>query len=97
MAKHANAKLIIELAAKNMSRREIARTRHISEHTIRDVLNRAQERGVCWEDVSLRSNEEIVALLFPDEQAAVEAICSPDYDHVHSELRKPGVTLKLLW
>ena len=97
MAKHANAKLIIELAAKNMSRREIARTRHISEHTIRDVLNRAQERGVRWEDVSLRSNEEIVALLFPDEQAAVEAICSPDYDHVHSELRKPGVTHKLLW
>ena len=30
MAKHSRAKLIIELSAKNMSRREIARTRHIS-------------------------------------------------------------------
>ena len=33
MAKHSNAKPIIEPSAKNMSRREIARARHISAHT----------------------------------------------------------------
>ena len=97
MAKHDKAKLIIELDAKKMSRREIARTRHVSEHTIKKVLDRASEKGVAWDDVSLMGDEEIAALLFPEKKAAKEAIARPDYDYVHDELRKVGVTLKLLW
>lgn len=68
MAKHRNAKLIIELSAKNMSRREIARTRHISTHTIKEVLDRASEKGVGWGDVSLLGDDEIAAMLFPEER-----------------------------
>lgn len=97
MAKHDKAKLIIELDAKKMSRREIARTRHISAHTVKEVLDRASEKGVTWDDASLMGNEEIAALLFPEEMAANEAVARPDYDYVHEELRKVGVTLKLLW
>ena len=63
MAKHRNAKLIIELSAKNMSRREIARTRHISTHTRKEVLDRASETGVGWGDVSLLGDDEIAAML----------------------------------
>ena len=59
MAKHRNAKLLIELSAKNMSRREIARTRHISTHTIKEVLDRASEKGVGWGDVSLLGDDEM--------------------------------------
>ena len=40
MTKHSKAKLIIEPSAKGMSRREVARTRHISAHTIKEVLDR---------------------------------------------------------
>lgn len=97
MAKHRNAKLIIELSAKNMSRREIARTRHISTHTIKEVLDRASEKGVGWGDVSLLGDDEIAAMLFPEEREAEEAVARPDYGYVHSELRKVGVNLKLLW
>lgn len=97
MAKHDKAKLIIELDARKMSRREIARTRHISAHTVKEVLDRASEKGVAWDDVSLMGDEEIAALLFPEEKAAEEAVARPDYDYVHEELRKVGVTLKLLW
>ena len=97
MAKHSKAKLIIELSAKNMSRREIARTRHISAHTIKEVLDRASEKGVGWDDVSLMGDDEIAAMLFPGEKAAEDAVPRPDYGYVHDELRKVGVTLKLLW
>ncbi|MBR1830768.1 MAG: IS21 family transposase [Atopobiaceae bacterium] len=97
MAKHSNAKLIIELSGKNMSRREIARTRHISAHTIKEVLDRASEKGVGWDDVSLMGDDEIAAMLFPEDKEAEGAVARPDYGYVHDELRKVGVTLKLLW
>ena len=97
MAKHNNAKLILELTAKNMSQREIARTRHISTHTIKDVLDRASEQGVSWDDICLMGSDEVTHLLFPQEKEALEAITKPDYAYIHHELRKPGVTLKLLW
>lgn len=97
MAKHSNVKLIIELSAKNMSRREIARTRHISAHTIKKVLDRASEKGVVWDDVSLLGNDEIAAMLFPEDKEAEKTLLRPDYDYAHSELRKVGVNLKLLW
>ncbi|MBR0405269.1 MAG: transposase [Eggerthellaceae bacterium] len=97
MAKHSNAKLIIELSAKNMSRREIARTRHISAHTVKEVLDRASESGVGRDDVSLMGDDEIAAMLFTEEKEAADAVARPDYGYVHGELRKAGVTLKLLW
>lgn len=97
MAKHRNAKLIIELSAKNMSRGEIARTRHISTHTIKEVLDRASEKGIGWDDVSLLGNDEVAGMLFPEEREAAEAVARPDYGYVHDELRKVGVNLKLLW
>ena len=97
MAKHRRAKLIIELASKGMSRREIARTRHISMHTIKDTLDRAEMSGITWEDIVLAGDAEVTDLLFPEDRAQEEAIEKPDYDYVHDELRKAGVTLKLLW
>lgn len=97
MAKRSKAKLIIELSAKNMSRREIARTRHISAHTIKEVLDRASEKDVGRDDVSLMGDDEVAAMLFPEDKEAEEAVARPDYGYVHDELRKVGVTLKLLW
>lgn len=35
--------------------------------------------------------------MFPERAAAERSIVRPDYDMVHSELRRTGVTLKLLW
>lgn len=96
MAKHGNAKFIIELSAKSMSGREMARTRHIPAHTIKDVLDRAADKGVGRDDVSLMGDGEIAAMLFPEEKVAEEAVARPDYGYVHDELCKVGVTLKPL-
>ena len=36
-------------------------------------------------------------LFFPEKLAAEDIYELPDYDYVHQELKKVGVTLKLLW
>lgn len=99
MAKHDKAKLVLELKAKGMSVREIAKTRGISHHTIKEIVDRAAEKGVAWDAVRLLGDDEVVGLLFPEEtaKAAEAAVARPDYDEVHEELKKTGVTLKPLW
>lgn len=97
MAKHEKAKLIIELHAKKMSVREIARTRHVSTHTVKDVLDRAREKGLGWDNAAHLSADEIASILYPEDMQAQEALIRPDYGYVHDELSKVGVTLKLLW
>lgn len=38
-----NAKLVMELLSKNMSQREICRTRHIETHPVNDIKRIAEE------------------------------------------------------
>ena len=97
MAKKRRARLILELVAKGMSRREICRTRHMSMHTVKAVCDAAEERGVGWEEVRVLSDADADRLLFPEEAEARDAVARPDYALAHSELKRVGVTLKLLW
>lgn len=99
MARHDKARLVLELRAKGMSVREIAKTRGISHHTIKEIVDRAAEKGVAWDAVRLLGDDEVVGLLFPEEtaKAAEAAVARPDYDEVHEELKKTGVTLKPPW
>ena len=53
--------------------------------------------GVTWEDVAGMADSEVYDLLFPAQRAAREAYAEPDWEWVHSELQRDGVTLKLLW
>ena len=87
----------MELRAVGMSRKAIARTRNMSMHTVMSVFDAADVHGICWQDIKEKNNDEVFELLFPERIAAEEAVARPDYDHVHSELKKTGVTLKLLW
>ena len=97
MAKKINAKLVIELLGRGMSGREIARTRHIAPQSVRKVREAAEEKGVSWADVERMEEKEVYDLLFP-EQAEAEAACiQPDYDYVHRELQRDGVTLLILY
>lgn len=44
MANKINAKLILELKASGLSRNQIAATRHMSKHSVSDVINIAKEK-----------------------------------------------------
>lgn len=97
MAKRIRAKLVLELLAKGMSGREIRSTRRISQRSIKLVREAAGRVGVTWEDVADMTYGEVYDLLFPAQAIAREAYSEPDWELVHSELQRDGVTLKLLW
>lgn len=88
---------MLELADRGMSQSETCRTRHMSKHAVREVLDAARERGVDWARARPMSDDEVWALLLPERAEAERAIAQPDWDHVHRELGRVGVTLKLLW
>lgn len=96
MASKIKAKRILQLSAGGLARRSIAKMKGFSEHGVMDTLNAAAERGVSYEDVAGLSDEEVYALLFPDRNNHEPAYEDPDWDYVHRELAKAGVTLRLL-
>ncbi len=97
MARQINAKLVLELLGKGMTGREIYRTRRISQQSVKKVRDAAEARGVTWEKVSSMEESEVYDLLFPEQPELRDATAQVDYDHVHSELQRDGVTLLILW
>ncbi len=97
MANKINVKLIMELKAAGLSQNNIARTRHISKASVSDVLHIAAEKLISFDDIRDKPDDEVYRLFYPDKFAVESMFKSPDYDHVHNELKKIGVTLKLLW
>jgi hypothetical protein len=60
------------------------------------TLKRAAEWNLDWEKVRDWSNEELTKKILPS--CAVSASYQmPDYDYIHHEMTKSGVSLSLLW
>lgn len=97
MAKKIKVKLILELRAANMSRNLIAKTRCMAKDSVSDVIHIADKLGIIFEDVKDKSEEEVYRIFYPDKFAVEYLYKDPDYEYVHKELKKVGVTLKLLW
>jgi hypothetical protein len=78
----------------------VAASLSIGATTVVDCLQRAYAAGVAWplpEDVT---DENLEARLYPA-ATAITAMSArrpqPDWRAIHRELRRPGVTLQLLW
>jgi len=78
--------------------RQIGRSVGIGRTTAADYLKRAEAAGLTWEDAEKLSEAELEGRLFgqvgrnePQERAPI------NLSWVHMELRRPGVTLELLW
>jgi transposase len=97
MAKKIKVKLILELRAAQMSQREISKTRKMSQHSVSDVCKIANELGITYNDVCDKTEEEIYRMFYPDKYVSEMLYKTPDYQYIHSELKKTGVNLKLLW
>ncbi len=80
------------------SQREIAAAVGMSKGAVGEYLCRAREAGLDWETAQTLSDAELEARLFKlinrNEPAARAPI---DMQWVHKELKRPGVTLQLLW
>ena len=97
MARKIEVKLILQLHHEGMSQNAIASTRHMSKTSVSDVLQKAKEMDIDYPQVSSRSDEDVYRLFYPDKFQSTIIYEPIDYDYVHDELKKTGVTLKLLW
>lgn len=100
MARRIRAKLIMELREQGVSRRAIARTRHMSMESVCDVFDMAAERGITWEQVEGMTDDEVYRLFYPDRHVHESVFEEPDWEYVHGyvhgEMAKVGVNLRLL-
>lgn len=100
LVKGANAmskeKQIIQLHLQGFSQRRIADSIKVSRNTIAKVLSAFEHYSDRVDSIDSLNDEEIHRLLFPEEQL-LPTLVLPDFDYVHKELLKSGVTLRLLW
>lgn len=97
MAKKIRVKLILELHAAGVSRNTIADTRHMSRSSVSEVIRIAELHNINPEEVRSLNDEEAYRLFYPDKFQTEQIYQDPDYNYIHDELSKTGVTLKLLW
>jgi len=80
------------------SQREIQASTGLSKGSVSDYLGRAVKAGVTWEIARELSDAEVESRLFTRVGAAEPvARAAIDFDWVHREMRRKGVTLQLLW
>ena len=97
MANKINVKLILEHRKANMSRNEIAATRHMSKSSVSEVIHLSDELGITYDDVTDVDADTVYRMFYPDKYATELLYTNPDYEYVHKELTRVGVNLKLLW
>jgi transposase len=75
----------------------IAAATRISKGAVTEYLRRAHAAGVGWPPPAELDDAQLEALLFPRAAPHVERHATPDFAHIHQELKRKGVTLMLLW
>lgn len=84
---------VLRLKAAGRSQREIASSLSVAVGTICGHLRRARLAGLTWETAQSMTEAELDAALFRDEGRNTAALRAPiAFAHVHSELRRAGVT-----
>ena len=86
---------ILRLDSLGFSKQSIADSCNCARNTAKSVLDAAQVNGINWQGSSTPNNEALRKLLFPN--ANVVQYRMPDYEQIHKEMQKSGVTLSLLW
>jgi transposase len=89
---------VLRLSAAGMSKRQIAASLGVSATAARESIRRARVAGLNWPLPDELSDEELERRLYPPPSAAAkDRRPQPDWATIHRELRRPGVTLQLLW
>ena len=96
MVRRIKAKLVLELRAEGMTGRAIALAQGMSRKSVLAVFDAADLAGIGRDGHAGRSDAEVYALVFPGRGEHESVFVQPDWEGVHKELAKVGVTLKLL-
>jgi transposase len=89
---------VLRLHAEGLSKRKIAESLTIGATSAGDCVRRAKRAGLSWPLPENLDEDALERLLYPPPTAtAAHLRPQPDWAAVHRELRRPGVTLQLLW
>ncbi len=91
-----NYREILRLKSLGIKHSQIAESMQLSRQTVVTVLKRAVAQELDWQAAESLSDRELTAKLFPNGQETPNYLM-PDYEYVHREMAKPGVTQQLLW
>lgn len=80
-----------------LSTRQIGAALGISKSTVSEIASYARVAGVDWALAQTLSDEELQVRLYKPHVPRASRHLEPDCAHIHRELRRPGVTLQLLW
>src|SRR5271165_1842945 len=84
--------------AHGLSQRAIGNSLRLSTGAVNMCLSRARRAGLGWPLPAELDDAQLERLLYPPPPAvAAEQRPVPDWAVVHRELRRPNVTLSLLW
>jgi transposase len=75
----------------------VAAALNISKSTISKIALYARTAGIDWELANTLSDEMLQARLYLPPCPRSSQRQEPDYAELHQELKRPGVTLQLLW
>ena len=89
-------KEILRLKALGYSHKEVQAACGCGINTITRTLQRAECAGIGWHEAKDLSTEELRKRLFPSSTEHPQ-YRMPDYEKIHREMQKSGVTLSLLW
>ena len=90
-----NYREILRLDSLQYSHRQISASISCSRDTITSVCKLAKKYSLEWPLPDELSNQAIQDLFYPERKERNRRI--PDYEYIHKELAKSGVTLTLLW
>ncbi len=85
------------LHSANLSQRQVAAVLGIAKTTVSEIASYTRAAGLSWPQAQLLSDSELQARLYRPAVARQSHHLEPDYVSLHTELKRPGVTLQLLW
>lgn len=91
-----NYREILRLFGLGITKKDIAASCGCSRNTVTSVLQRAAACRLGWPLPDEMTNKELAVNLFPPGEAS-PTYKMPDYEYIHREMAKSGVTLGLLW
>ena len=89
-------KEIIRLHASGLSNRQVAKSIKVSPSTVSVIINRAEKAEISWPLPEKMSDSDLETALYPT-TTRTDAKPMPDWSEIHKELKRPHVTLQLLW
>jgi transposase len=87
---------VLRLRSLGLNHSQIAESTGNARQTVITVLQKALTAEIDWRTAESLTDRELAEALFPAMDGRV-TFKLPDYEYVHREMSKPGMTQQLLW